>query len=148
MKGLIEYWKPFEVHAVERALTEFQNCVMDFGAGHSVYEDPALFDRIEKALKPYNYVFLILPSPDLDRSVEIVNRRFSELLVNEVGKIDEELLALNEHFVRHPSNAQLAKKTFYTEGKSARQTVGEILDWVEDQGGFDRKPHYSQKNLL
>lgn len=148
MIGLLNYWKPFEAHAVERALKEYKNCVMDFGAGHSVYEDPELFRRVEKVLKPYKYVIQILPSPDQDRSVEIVNQRFSELLINEVGKIDEELLALNEHFVRHPSNGLLAKKTFFTEGKSAKATVQEILDWVEDQGGFGRKLQYSQKNLF
>ncbi len=148
MMGLIKYWKPFDVHAVERALKEYQNCVMDFGAGHSVYEDQELFRRVEKALKPHKFVIQILPSPDQDRSVEIVNQRFSELLINEVGKIDEELLALNEHFVRHPSNGLLAKKTFFTEGKSAKATAQEILDWVEDQGGFGRKAHYSQMDLF
>ena len=148
MMGLINYWKPFEAHAVERALEEYNNCVMDFGAGHSVYEDQELFERVEKALKPFQYVFLILPSPDPDRSVEVVNQRFSELLINEVGKIDNELLALNEHFVRHPSNDLLAKKTFFTEGKSAKATVQEILDWVDGQGGFSRKEHYSQMDLF
>ena len=44
MKGLIQYWKPFEAHAVERALEEFNDCVMDFGAGHSVYENQILFE--------------------------------------------------------------------------------------------------------
>jgi hypothetical protein len=93
-------------------------------------------------------VFLILPSPDLDRSVEIVNQRFSELLVTEVGKVDPELLTLNEHFVRHPSNHLLAKKTFYTEGRSALKTCEAMLDWIEDQGGFGRSLHYSQLNLF
>lgn len=148
MQGLLEYWKPFEAHAVERALEEFQNCVMDFGAGHSVYEDEALFQRVQTALKPYQFVILILPSPDLDRSVEIVNQRFSEMLVNEVGKVDPELLALNEHFVRHPSNSLLAKKTFYTEGRSAKKTCQEILDWIKDQGGFGRSLPYSQLSLF
>ncbi len=148
MMGLIHYWKPFEAHAVERALEEYKNCVMDFGAGHSVYEDPELFRRVEEALQPIKFVFLILPSPDLDRSVEIVNQRFSELLVNEVGKIDPELLSLNEHFVRHPSNAKLAKKTFYTEGRSANATAEEILAWIESEGGFGKKLHYSQLNLF
>lgn len=148
MMGLINYWKPFEAHAVERALKEYKNCVMDFGAGHSVYEDQELFQRVEKALKSHKYVIQILPSPDLDRSVEVVNQRFSEMLINEVGKIDPELLALNEHFVRHPSNGLLAKKTFYTEGQSAKATCQEIMDWVEDQGGFGRKLHYSQLNLF
>jgi AAA+ ATPase superfamily predicted ATPase len=148
MMGLINYWKPFDAHAVERALKEYKNCVMDFGAGHSVYEDPELFQRVEKALEPHKFVIQILPSPDLDRSVEIVNQRFSELLINEVGKIDPELLALNEHFVRHPSNGLLAKKTIYTDGRSIKATCQEILDWVEDQGGFGRKLNYSQMNLF
>lgn len=148
MKGLLEYWKPFEAHAVERALEEFKNCVMDFGAGHSVYEDQALFQRVQNALKPYQYVILILPSPDLDRSVEIVNQRFSDLLVSEVGKVDPELLALNEHFVRHPSNSLLAKKIFYTEGRSAKKTCQSILDWISEQDGFGKSLNYSQLSLF
>jgi hypothetical protein len=148
MMGLIDYWKPFEAHAVERALEVYRDCVMDFGAGHSVYEDEELFRRVEAALQPYLYVILILPSPDLDRSVEIVNQRFSDLLVNEVGKVDPELLTLNEHFVRHPSNHLLAKKTFYTEGNSPRKTCQMILDWIEEQGGFGRSQHYSQLSMF
>ncbi|HDD54872.1 MAG TPA: shikimate kinase [Chloroflexi bacterium] len=148
MRGLIEYWKPFEAHAVERALEEYRNCVMDFGAVHSVYEDEVLFQRVQKALQPYNFVIQILPSPDLDRSVEIVNQRFSDLLIKEVGKIDPELLALNEHFVRHPSNQLLAKKTFYTEDRPAKKTCQAILDWIEEQGGFGRSLQYSQLSLF
>ena len=148
MVGLINYWKPFDAHTVERALKEYKNCVMDFGAGHSVYEDPELFQRVEKALKPHKYVIQILPSPDIDTSVEIVNQRFSELLINEVGKIDPELLALNEHFVRHPSNGLLAKKTIYTEGQSIKATCQEIVDWIEDEGGLSSFLHYSQLNLF
>jgi len=148
MNGLIKYWQPFEAHAVERALEEFSDCVIDFGAGHSVYEDQDLFQRVAKVLKPYKYVIQILPSPDLDRSVEIVNQRFSELLINEVGKIDQELLQLNEHFVRHPSNGLLAKKTFYTEGLSSKKTSQAILDWIKGEGGFGKSLRYSQLTLL
>ena len=133
MLGLIQYWKPFEAHAVERALEEFNNCVMDFGAGHSVYEDPVLFERVQKALKPHKFVILVLPSPDLERSIQIVNQRFSELLVREVGKIDPELLDLNEHFVLRPSSQLLAKK---------------ILDWIDQEGGFGRKVDYSQLHMF
>src|SRR3982751_6010051 len=43
--GMVAYWKPFEAHAVERLLSEVgaERRVIDFGAGHSVYEDPGLF---------------------------------------------------------------------------------------------------------
>jgi len=135
MKGLIRYWKPFEAYAVERAIAEFKNCVVDFGAGHSVYEDLELFSRVNEALKPIENVIQILPSPDLDRSVEIVNQRFSDLLVREVGKIDDELLQLNEFFVRHPSNHLLAKKTIYTENKKPAEITDEIINWIQGTEG-------------
>jgi hypothetical protein len=60
-----------------------------------------------------------------------VNQRFSELLVREVGKIDHELLQLNEHFVRHPSNHLLAKKTIYTEDKKPAEIADEIINWIQ-----------------
>ena len=84
MVGLLNYWKPFEAQAVEPALTDYQG-VIDFGAGHSVYEDETLLARVQKALAPYPNVILLLPSPDLDESVAIVNARFSEMVKKEVG---------------------------------------------------------------
>ncbi len=132
MDELIQYWKPFEAYAVERAIDEFENCVVDFGAGHSVYEDPELFARVEKALEPIKHVILILPSPDIDRSVKVVNQRFSEMLIKDVGKVDPELLSLNEYFARHPSNAKLAKKTIYTEGQKVEETCQEIIKWIRE----------------
>lgn len=148
MKGLIDYWKPFEAHAVERAIQEYDNCVLDFGAGHSVYQDEELFSRVEKALEPIKHVILILPSPNLDQSVEVVNQRFSDLLLNEVGKVDQELLQLNSHFVNHPSNQLLAKKTFFTDGKNPGEVCQEILDWLQSPGNDDFTPRYSQLELF
>src|SRR5260221_11704513 len=49
MLGLLRYWKPFEAHAVERVLADHSDSVIDFGAGHSVYEDPSLFARVQRA---------------------------------------------------------------------------------------------------
>src|SRR5919199_1093078 len=43
--GLYRYWKPFEAYAVERVLAEHRDAVVDFGAGHSVQDDPRLFAR-------------------------------------------------------------------------------------------------------
>ena len=128
MMGLIKYWKPFEVYAVERVVSEHQNCVLSFGAGHSVFEDAELFTRVKNALAPFDYIILLLPSPDLDDSVKTLNSRFSNLLEREVGKVDPKLLGLNEHFVKHPSNHQLAKFTIYTQGKSPEDTCNEILE--------------------
>lgn len=131
MVGLMRYWKPFEAHAVERVLADQRGSVIDFGAGHTVYEDEALFERVRRALAPFPNVILLLPSPDLDESVRVVNERFAALLREEVGAVDPALLRVNEHFVRHPSNRRLAKIVVYTEGKTPEETCAEILERIE-----------------
>ncbi|MEX1071016.1 MAG: shikimate kinase [Anaerolineales bacterium] len=128
--GLLQYMKPFEVYAVERILAEQSNCVIDFGAGHSVHEDPQLFARVEKAMAPFDNVILLLPSEDVDQSVKILNERFEQLLQREVGEVDPKLLGLNDHFTKHPSNFRLAKHIVYTDGKTAEETCDEIIEAV------------------
>jgi hypothetical protein len=120
--GIYQYWKPFEVYAVERILSDYDHCVMDFGAGHSVYEDDALFQRVQKVLAPYSNVILLMPSPDRDESVQILNQR------NEYVSDDQP--NINEHFVKHPSNDRLATFTVYTTGKTPKDTCEEILNWI------------------
>ena len=124
--GRLRYWKPFEAHAVERVLADYRNCVVDFGAGHSVYEDESLFARVERALAPFPNVILLLPSPDLDESAKIVNARLEPQLQDE-GVDVAAILAVNEHFARHPSNFKLAKTVIYTEGKTPEETCEEII---------------------
>ena len=126
--GLLRYWDPFEVHAVERVLEEYrQSSVIDFGAGHSVYEDEEQLMRVEKALESFPNVVLLLPAPDLDRSVEILNARFAARLTDMDKATMGQWLKANEHFVRHPSNRRLAKIVAYTEGKTPEETCDEIL---------------------
>ena len=127
MVGLLRYWKPFEAYAVERVLAEHSGCVIDFGAGHSVYEDDALFARVQSALNPYPNVILLLPSANLDESAKILNDRFAQLLEREGVELDSNLFDVNEHFIKHPSNHKLAKMTIYTNGKSPEETCDEIL---------------------
>ncbi len=117
--GIYQYWKPFEAYAVERLLAENQNCVIDFGAGHSVYEDPILFQRVQQVLATYPHVILLLPSADMNESIRILNER------NEY--VSDGKLNINEHFVKHPSNYGLAKLTVYTKDKTPDETSDEIL---------------------
>lgn len=118
--GVIHYWKPFEAHAVERLLASHTNCVIDFGAGHSVYEDETLFARVQRALSPCPNVFLLLPSPDLDESIAMLNER--EPWLREMSP------NINEHFIRHPSNYTLARFILYNKGKSPQETCDEISE--------------------
>jgi shikimate kinase len=124
LEGVLRYWKPFEVHAVERLLAEHHDCVIDFGAGHSVFKADDLFARVQKALAPYPNVVLLLPSPDLDESVKVLVRRRPDLPPG-----------ANEHFVRHHSNHDLAKIVIYTEGQKPKETRDAILKAVADKAG-------------
>lgn len=128
MTGLLAYWKPFEAYAVERVLAEHHDCVIDFGAGYTVQEDEELFGRVENALAPHEYVILLLPSPDPEESVKILNERMAALL-REYEQPEEsipEVLAANEAFVMLPYNGRLAKHIVYTEGKTPEETCKEI----------------------
>ncbi|HEV8581902.1 MAG TPA: shikimate kinase [Thermoanaerobaculia bacterium] len=120
--GLYRYWKPFEAHAVERFVAEEGSAVLDFGGGHSVYEDDVLFARVERALAPYPYVILVLPSKDQDESIAILRERRGEIISNGFD--------VDEHFVRHHSNYDLAKQTVYTKGKSAEESCAEIVELI------------------
>lgn len=149
--GVYRHWKPFEAHAVERLLAEHSGCVFALGGGHSVYEDAALFEKVRKVLEPYDNVVLLLPSPDLDESVRLLRERsrvkpfkrflskarrtLSSLLQGKLPRKPRvaqggEQIDLIDHFVRHPSNHDLAKIVVYTQGKTPEQTCEEVLSKV------------------
>lgn len=134
--GLLDYWKPFEVHAVERVLTDHSNCVIDFGAGYTVQKDEALFGRVQRALAPYKHVILLLPSPDLEESITILNERMAALLRehNQPEEHVPDVLKANEEFVRHPANGRLAKWVSYTQGKTPEETCMEIVKRLGERG--------------
>ncbi len=113
---------------MERLLSEHESCIIDFGAGHSVYDDAELFERVDKALSPYPNVFLLLPSPDLNESLHILNQR-NEYVPD--GKPN-----INEYFLTHPSNYQLAKFTVYTKDKTPAETCSDILSLIDNLYSF------------
>ncbi len=114
-----EYWKPFEIHALERLLQDQRNCVLHLGAGHSVYEDPALLTRAQRALGPFSNVVLLLPSADPELSIRILAER------TQIATEDD--WDFNAHFVRHPSNGLLANHVIFTEDRVPEQTATEVL---------------------
>lgn len=114
------YWKQFDVYAVERVLADHQNCVIDFGAGHSIYESTEQMARAQRALAPYPNVVLILPSPDIDESRELLHARWPI-------PYDPNQFDFIDYFLRSPSNAALAKYVVYTKDRTPQQTRDEIL---------------------
>lgn len=121
--GIYRLWKSFEIHAVERILADYPAGVISFGGGHSVYEDDAFLTRAKQALAPFANVVLILPSPDAEESLSILRERMADA--------PDDLLDLNAHFVRHPSNSELAKHVVYTKGKTPDETCQELITALE-----------------
>lgn len=116
--ALIAYWKPFEAYAVEQLLRDYQACVFDLGAGHTVYEDAALFERVRQALAPFRNVVLLQPDPDAELSLDIMES-YDPVLAR-----DREI---NHHFLTHPSNRLLARHVIYWRGLSPEQTRDAVL---------------------
>lgn len=52
------------------------------------------------------------------------------VLRDRAGPIESNGLDFHEHFVKHPSNARLAKHTLYTAGQTPEQTRDAILHLV------------------
>lgn len=128
LKARMVYWKPFEIYGVERLLQDYPaGYVLPLGAGNSVYDDPAHFERLQQAFAPYPYVILLLPSPDADESLRILMNRFRVTLPDCPPDIMKQLEEINRHFVQHPSNTRLAHYTVYTKDKTPEQTRDEIL---------------------
>lgn len=122
--AVIEYWARFNAHAVERVLSDHHHCVIDFGAGHSIYENTDDFGRVAQALAPYPYVVLILPSPEPDESVHILMERQEGVAPPEDMGV---LGSIIEHHVKHHSNRDLATMIIYTKGKTPEQTCDELM---------------------
>jgi hypothetical protein len=121
--ALVLYWQLFDAYSVERVLAEYGNCVIDFGAGVGVYESREQFDRVLHALAPYRNVFLLLPSPDPARSLQILQER-------DPDPPSDLNFDFNAHFLAHHGYHSLAKFTVYTEDKTPAETCAEILSLV------------------
>src|SRR5574341_372363 len=126
IQGVLRYSKPFEAQMVEKVLADHHD-ILDFGVSNSVYDDKDLFARVENALAPYPNVILLLPSPDLDESAEILKNRLIRML-SEAGKdYSDGLFELNQYFVKHPSNHLLAKLVIYTKDKPPEKICDELV---------------------
>ncbi len=73
---------------------------------------------MKKALSPFPNVILIMPSPDIDESISILNER--------TGGFVSDGFDFHERFVRSRCNYELAKNTVYTKGKTPKETCEEI----------------------
>ncbi|KAF5533727.1 shikimate kinase, partial [Fusarium phyllophilum] len=123
VEALLKYWKYFEYNAVVDILQNamkpgdrFHGKILDFGAGHSIFENKEELDHVAELIAPYKGVFLILPCEEVDEALRIMEERRGHEL------------SYNRHFLSHPSNKTLAKHIIYTKDVSPEQSADEILE--------------------
>lgn len=80
----------------------------------------------KKAFLTLAGVILLMPSPDREETIRILNTR------NNYAADDQRVV--NEHLIRHPSNYDLAKHIVCTEGNPPEEISTEVLQWVRSNG--------------
>ena len=123
--SLVAYWSQFNAYGIERLLQEHQNCVIDLGGGPIVFENSLSSAQIQKALEPFPYVIRLLPSPDLERSVEVLQKRASHLIGTNAQGFN-----WSRFFVSHKKNQRLAKFEVFTDGKTPEESCADIFNLI------------------
>jgi shikimate kinase len=122
--------QPWHAYAVERFLVDhvYEQCILEIGGGQDTY-DGEPFAKVQQLLQPYKYVVLLIPSDDLEESIQDLiernNRHFA--------KRDTDHACFNRQLITHPSSRALAKFVVHTKSTSAEETAGAILQFIRQQ---------------
>lgn len=101
-------------------ITNNQYGIVDFGAGHSVYDDKEIFAEVKSILKPFRNIVLLLPCNNEEESLKIMSKRST-------GDTTE-----NKKFLESPCNRELATMIIYGNNRSAVEISDEILARIEE----------------
>jgi energy-coupling factor transporter ATP-binding protein EcfA2 len=134
--ALLQYWNYFEyratVHILQNAFEsddEFFGKILDFGAGHSVYEAKQELHHVMALSEQYANIYLLLPCEDVDEAVKITEHRRGHAL------------GYNRFFMEHPSNKSISKYILYTKDKEPRDSAAEVMKHIVaaeyEQQAFD-----------
>jgi len=116
LRGLTAYWKPFELCSVQRAACSVQRAMAEFGTGHviafgagqSVYDDPADRAAARLALAGAGAVVLVQPTADEAGSAAVLGVRIRQAADGVPAWVVDRFDELNQDYVNHPSSRELA----------------------------------------
>ena len=95
-----------------------------------MYDDPAFVARIHAALVPFRNVVLVLPSPDEETSIRVLNERAGPAVI----PAHWVYVDIPAYEVRHPSNRTLATFTAYTHSRAPDETCDDLLGRLREKG--------------
>lgn len=129
--GKLRYWKPFELYTVENVFSEYQNCIFDFGAGFSVFDDEIMASKIKALFKQFTNVFMLLPYEDSNKSLTVMTQRFLARENGDSKLLTDESISFMKYLLQHPLNKELSKHTFYCEDSSTDDIARKIISISE-----------------
>ncbi len=124
-EAVIRYWEEFNPHVVRRTLESKPAGVFDFGAIHSVYDNPGKLEQVAAWMSELDDVVLLLPCDDQRKSLEILIERGRDPGMSETAVAMWRRII--GRFISHGSNSRLSRRVVYTEGRTPTEVAGEIL---------------------
>lgn len=118
--ALVFYRQLFDPYSVESVLAEYPNAVIDCGAGVGPYENQRQLKRMRELFEPIPNIFLLLPSPDVEETLQI-------LLERDINSPADLKFDINAHFLHHPGYRMLAKHIIYHMNQTPEQTCDEVI---------------------
>ncbi len=106
---------------VERAEVGNVSGIVDFGAGHTIYDDTEKFEQAKKIFSKFKNVILLLPSCNNTEALEILSKRA-------VGDT-----SLNDKAVNGRCNRELANMVIYENGRNPEKIAKDILRYIENR---------------
>ena len=97
--------------------------IVDFGAGHSVYDDDSIFKKVKSMLAPFKNIILLLPSQDEIEALDIMEKRST-------GDTRD-----NKKFFESPCNKELATMIIYENGRQPSEIAEEIILRIKEKTG-------------
>lgn len=122
----IHITKQNELQLVQNILSNLSNpSIIDFAAGSTEPYNQESFDRMQSLFEKFENVILLLPSENIEESIEILTER-----IKARNNDDVKFLEQNIRFLKSPTNKVLATMTCYTKNKTPQETAKEILERI------------------
>lgn len=138
-------FKDFELYLTASVLTNLDSPkIIDFGAGHSIYENPLMFMEFKKLIDKFSNVVLVMPSENKEESIQITTDR----LIKRNGMPTNQKLEDNKHFIESPCNYEIATITEYTLNKDVNSISNDILKKIDmKKNDFVEYTEYKNKEI-
>ena len=106
---------------IENAKRNKSYGIVDFGAGHSVFESEEKFMKAQELLSDFQNIVLLQYSDDIDESLKVINARST-------GDIKDNFL-----FITSDCNTSLATMIVYTKDKTIDEIAEEIIERMKSK---------------